>query len=363
MEIRLHENIRRLRREAGYTQEQLAEALGVSVSAVHKWEAGKAAPELTMLVEIAEFFETSVDALLDYGWEKLSMGQTVDKLRAFRENKALTEGIRFAEKALQKYPNSFDIVRISAQLYFLTTKCEYMPRAIELYEKSLRLIDQNISDQISAATIQNSIAYCYAYMDRMDDSVALLKKNNVGGMNNVKIGLFLSQQSEKADEALEYLSDALDNCYSQLYEIGIGYANAYGAREELDRIYDLILWLYQLGNGLRDVSVVNWMDRGNVRLFTILAEVEFLRGNGQSSYEWLKRAWESARKFDAAPDYRIGAGMKFYHGSEKGTAYDDMGDTAMEMIERYMSDEFAGKNLRPMWEKICAGEGEFNEEK
>ncbi len=56
MEIKLHENIRRLRKGAGFTQEQLAEALGVSVSAVHKWESGKAVPELTMLVDIVEFF-------------------------------------------------------------------------------------------------------------------------------------------------------------------------------------------------------------------------------------------------------------------------------------------------------------------
>lgn len=363
MEIKLHENIRRLRREAGYTQEQLAEALGVSVSAVHKWEAGKATPELILLVELAEFFETSVDALLDYGWEKLSMGQTVDKLRAFRVSNELADGIRFAEKALQKYPNSFDVARISAQLYFQTMKRENMPRAIELYERALRLIDQNTSRQIGEMTIQNSIAYCYCYMDRMDEAVRLLKKNNLGGMNNEKIGLILSQQPETVDEALEYLSDALENCYSQLYNICIGYANAYGIKEEMDKLYDLIAWLYELGNGLRDTAVVNWMDRGNVRLFTILAEVEFLRGNRQAAHDWLRRARDSARKFDAAPDYRTGAGMKFYHGSEKATAYDDMGDTAKEMIERYMTSEYAGKNLRPIWEEICSEENRYDEEK
>ena len=51
MEIRLGESIRRLRKEAGFTQEQLAEAMGVSVSAVHKWESDKATPELEMLVD------------------------------------------------------------------------------------------------------------------------------------------------------------------------------------------------------------------------------------------------------------------------------------------------------------------------
>lgn len=352
----MHENIRRLRKGSGFTQEQLAEALGVSVSAVHKWESGKAVPELTMLVDIAEFFETSVDALLDYGWQKLSMGQTADRLRAFRADKNLTEGLRFAEKALQKYPNSFDVVRLSAQLYFLTMKSEQMPRAIELYEKALQLIDQNTSGQINAMTIQNSIAYCYAYMDRMDDAVALLKRNNLGGMNNEKIGLMLSQQPEKADEALEYLSDALEECYSSIYNICIGYANAYGAKEDLDRTHDLILWLYELGNGLRDTTVVNWLDRGNVRLFTILAEIAYLRENRQAARDWLIRARDSARKFDAAPDYRTGVGMKFYHGSEKATSYDDMGDSAMEMIERYMTGNRIGKNLNPIWIEIQASE-------
>ena len=63
-----------------------------------------------MLVDIAEFFETSVDAMLNYGWQKLSMGQAVEKLSQFATDKRLTEGMEFAEKVLQRYPNSFDVV-------------------------------------------------------------------------------------------------------------------------------------------------------------------------------------------------------------------------------------------------------------
>ena len=120
MEIRLGESIRRLRKEAGFTQEQLAEAMGVSVSAVHKWESDKATPELEMLVDLAEFFETSVDAMLNYGWQKLNMGQTAERISAFRNERNFEEGIRFAERALQKYPNSFDVVYESALLYFMS---------------------------------------------------------------------------------------------------------------------------------------------------------------------------------------------------------------------------------------------------
>lgn len=356
MEIKLGENIRDLRKKAGMTQEQLAEALGVTTGAVYKWESGRATPELEMLVDIAEFFETSVDALLNYGWQKLSMGQTVEKIRRYAIDKEFRDGIRFAEKALQKYPNSFDVAYRSAELYFLSMEPKNMPRAAELFEKASGLLDQNTNDWINPLTIQNMIASCYCYMDRMDEAIAIFKKNNVGGMNNYRIGLLLSQDINKADEALKYLSDALGDCYSQLYNLCIGYANAYGIKEELDKISELILWLYELGNGLRDTKVINWMDRGNVRLFTILAEIDCLRGNEQGALDWLVKAKETAEKFDAAPNYRTGAGLKFYHGSPNATSYDDMGETAVAMIENYMADDVAGKNLRPLWARIQSGE-------
>ena len=44
------------------------------------------------------------------------------------------------------------------------------------------------------------------------------------------------------------------------------------------------------------------------------------------------KAKESAQKYDAAPEYRIPVGMKFYHGSDDAIAHDDMGETAMDMI-------------------------------
>lgn len=353
MKIQLSDNIRTRRKSAGLTQEQLAEALGVTTGAVYKWESGKAVPELEMLVDIATFFETSVDALLDYGWEKLSMGQAVEKLRYFSGAKQLDEGMRYAEQALQKYPNSFEVVFYSAQLYFLTMEAKHMPRAVALYEKALGLMDQNTNPGISAMTIQNRIAYCYAYMDRREDAIKLLKKHNTDGINNAQIGLLLSRDPQNTEEALKFLSDALVNCYSTLYNICIGYANAYEALGKLEEMSQLIRWLYQLGKGLRDPQVVNWMDRGDVKLFLILAEADYLLGKEGGARDWLVRAKEAARQFDSAPNYQTGRGLKFCHGSS-AVSYDDMGPTAMEMIETFMADAQTGRNLSPLWAEIQA---------
>ncbi len=72
--------IAELRRQKGWSQENLAEQLGVTRQSVSKWESGFTTPELGLIVELADFFETSVDVLLGYGWERRAMGQTAEAL-------------------------------------------------------------------------------------------------------------------------------------------------------------------------------------------------------------------------------------------------------------------------------------------
>ena len=357
MEIRLGESIRKLRKDAGFTQEQLADALGVSVSAVHKWESGKANPELEMLVDIAEFFETSVDAMLNYGWQKLNMGQTAKQINAYKNARNVEEGIRFAEQALQKYPNSFDVVYESALLYYLSMfhhRGQHVHRTITLLEKAIELIDQNTRETVCVITIQNKIADCYCYLDNMEKAIEVLKQNNIGGLNDAKIGLFLSQNPETATEALVYLSDALHNHYSQIYEICIGYANAYGSMEKLEPIEELMQWLLHLGWGLKKPDAVNIIDKADVRIYTILAGVRMLQKDEAGAEHRLREAKAAALRFDAAPQYRTAYGMKYYHSNEKSVSYDDMGETGMAMIENFMVDEPDRDGLRRLWEKIKA---------
>ena len=58
------DNLSILRRRAGYTQESLAEALGVSRQAVGKWESGQALPEAATLVPLADLLGCSLDQLM-----------------------------------------------------------------------------------------------------------------------------------------------------------------------------------------------------------------------------------------------------------------------------------------------------------
>ena len=53
-----------LRKEKAITQEELAEMLSVSRQAVSKWEAGKTLPDLSTLMQIADYFNISLDELM-----------------------------------------------------------------------------------------------------------------------------------------------------------------------------------------------------------------------------------------------------------------------------------------------------------
>lgn len=57
-------NLPILRRRAGYTQESLAEALGVSRQAVSKWESGQTLPEAATLLTLADLLSCTLDQLM-----------------------------------------------------------------------------------------------------------------------------------------------------------------------------------------------------------------------------------------------------------------------------------------------------------
>lgn len=64
--IKINEQIVFLRKQKGFTQEELANALGVTNQAVSKWESAQCCPDIQLLPTIAEMFDVSIDELLGY---------------------------------------------------------------------------------------------------------------------------------------------------------------------------------------------------------------------------------------------------------------------------------------------------------
>ncbi len=64
--IKLNEQIAFLRKQKGLTQEELANALGVTNQAVSKWEAAQCCPDIQHLPDLAKIFDVSIDELVGY---------------------------------------------------------------------------------------------------------------------------------------------------------------------------------------------------------------------------------------------------------------------------------------------------------
>ena len=62
--MEFHEKLLELRKSKGMTQEELAEALFVSRTAISKWESGRGYPSIDSLKEISRFFSVTIDELI-----------------------------------------------------------------------------------------------------------------------------------------------------------------------------------------------------------------------------------------------------------------------------------------------------------
>ena len=73
------QNIKKSRKEKGYTQRELADLIGVSVQAISKWETDSGAPDISQVVPLASALDISTDALFDY--EHHTMPKDFEELR------------------------------------------------------------------------------------------------------------------------------------------------------------------------------------------------------------------------------------------------------------------------------------------
>ena len=64
MNVEIAQRLAELRRERGFSQEGLAEQLGLSRQAVSKWERSESSPDTDNLIALAKLYGVSLDELL-----------------------------------------------------------------------------------------------------------------------------------------------------------------------------------------------------------------------------------------------------------------------------------------------------------
>ena len=353
MKLTLAENIRTFRKERRLTQDQLAEALGVTVGSVYKWESGQSIPELNMMVEIADFFDTSMDALLGYRIKDNSVAAVEQRLREYcrvRNPEALIE----AEKALKKYSNSFEIVLGCAQVYAFfgvgSKDHSETRRALELYEQARRLISQNHDPEISEQTIIGEMANAYMLLDEHEKSVELLKRNNAGGIYSDAIGIVLALYLKRTDESEPFLAKAMLRSTIGLVNSVVGHATVLSSQGNYDSARKLLSGVIDFLYPLKEGEKTDFADKLMVIMYTMMAHIYSLEGKTEKVTEYLNKAAIGVRLFDAAPDYGIQT-LPFPVFRNEVILNDSLGATAADSVETFLN-MLGNRALSQKWKEI-----------
>ena len=162
--------IRKYRKEKEMTQEEMAGCLGVTASAVNKWENGNTLPDVALLAPVARLLGITTDTLLSYR-EKLTereISATGEELRRCVEKKGLEAAFEFAENKIREYPNCGQLSLICAQtlngwcvIYGLEKSEEQEEKIFFLYEKALK-------DEAEAVREAAAMALMLMYMEKKE---------------------------------------------------------------------------------------------------------------------------------------------------------------------------------------------------
>ena len=114
-QIKIGEFLKELRKEKGLTQEQLAEQFNVSRRSVSRWETGKNMPDISLLVEIAEFYDTSIPEIVNGERKSEKMNEEVKEVAETMSNYAGAE----KESILKNIRGLSLIGLLALMVYFL----------------------------------------------------------------------------------------------------------------------------------------------------------------------------------------------------------------------------------------------------
>lgn len=116
--MRINEIIREKRRALGLTQEQAAERLGVTASAVNKWERGASLPDITLLPALARLLGVDLNTLLDFSEEltDAQIGEFLNSLDGMARSEGYDRAFRRAVEKIREYP-SCEKLLLSAAYY------------------------------------------------------------------------------------------------------------------------------------------------------------------------------------------------------------------------------------------------------
>ena len=165
MKLNIGENIRRLRRAADMTQEQLADKLGVAYQSVSRWENGTTYPDSEFLPALSGIFGVTVDELI--GCEEIRRNAIIsEKIREYNalcgSEETTAEALLPVLRELRK--DCLSMARVSEEVWWLFRR---ILNGYPEIKKNPAIIKElrDIAEELLSRPLPNTRVFCVPFVD------------------------------------------------------------------------------------------------------------------------------------------------------------------------------------------------------
>lgn len=294
MELNIGKSVRALRQERNVTQEELANAIGVTAQAVSKWERNEGYPDVTMLPKIARYFGVSLDTVygVDAKREQREIFELINRVRSIWPRGECEGELR---EGLEKYPGSFELMTELAYVLTESGKKDASEEAVRLLEEVLdRCTDQKIRNRAYPG-----LCRAYEYAQRHKDALhAAMNLPDLFQTSAHELSLIYRGEElvEHIQRSLAALFKLADRWISALAE-----ENFYSTEEKI-RLHEKMIELYRIltDNNSCPVELMNILLHYNA-----IAGERIGLGDHAGGLDALGKAADCLLRFQKLPDGEI----------------------------------------------------------
>lgn len=177
--IRIGAKIAAKRRGKGVTQEELASFLGVSKPAVSKWESDQSYPDITLLPELAAYFNMTVDELL--GYEPQMSKEDVRSMYASLCKAFASERFESAYAKCQEYAKKYYScwsVQFYVAVLYVNHAALSGERMQDVIREAIRLFERVANEGSDLSLARQAVglqSYCYLVLNQPVNAIDLLE--------------------------------------------------------------------------------------------------------------------------------------------------------------------------------------------
>ena len=210
--LNFSKNLLKLRKERKITQENLANYLGVTKSAVSKWELNQSYPDITLLPIIASYFDISIDKLLGYeshiNDEEVRMlyKELIKEFSTEKFDDVYKKCIEYEKKYYTCYFLQFRLGLLYCNHAYLAEEEVKMMAVYEHATEVFRRIELNCKNANLAKEALSLKSYCNLIMGKCDEIISDLKDINQVSMpieNILSKAYLIKGDKEKSSKILQ----------------------------------------------------------------------------------------------------------------------------------------------------------------